>query len=315
MNIVASSVPGITRSLLEKDGILYAIDPVDATNWLDDAEYDEKHGVDLTGSSHLADVYLQHAPAGDNLSILEVGCGSGFLTIGLNAKERIEQLVAIDISKKFLHLTRDRLADFPNGRTILLCGDISDRSLFEEGAFDAVFGNSLLHHIYDIEAFLFALKHAVRPNGTIVFSEPCQQGKSLVSFFCAAMVSADASHNDPLFSDVDRARIGALLEIHKREEAVRHDQTLKLAWEDKHCFDTIELSRMADRLGFAKFEHFNTSPILDGFQAEVSATLRLMDVNKPLDRFSWLFDAFQDEYVSMCEDYVQTPHQLVVFTR
>lgn len=315
MNKKKSSALGINRPLDEQDGILYAIDPVDATNWLDGAEYDEKHGVDLKGSSHLADVYLQYAPEGNDLSILEVGCGSGFLTIGLDAKSRIRQLVAVDISKKFLTQTRDRLPDYPNGRTTLLCGDVADPLLFDNGTFDAAFGNSLLHHIYDTEAFLIALKHAVRPGGSVVFSEPCQQGKSLVSFFCTAMLSAEAGNADTLFSDDEREKISALLEIHKREEAVRHDQSLKLQWEDKHCFDTLELKRLAQKLGFSKFDNFNTSRISDGFRGEVERTLKLMDVTKPLERFAWLFDAFQDEYVSMCEVHVQTPHQFLVFTR
>ena len=41
--------------------------------------------------------------------------------------------------------------------------------------------------------------------------------------------------------------------------------------------------------------------------------LRLVEVDKPLDRFAPLFEAFQSEYIEMCK--VETPHQMIVFTR
>lgn len=300
------------RQLVADAGVLYAIDPVDAHNWLDGSEYDEKHGVDANASKHLAEAYLAHVPS-DNLSILEVGCGSGFLTMGLEVHPRVARVVAVDISKKFLSQARDRLP--ANGKTTLVCADLTDDTLFKQGLFDAALGNSFLHHIYDYEGFLTALLRVIRPGGKVIFSEPCQQGKSLVSFFCAVMMQMDKASPVPLFSERDCERIGWILEIGKREATVRNNPEKKLEWEDKHCFDTRDLERVAKRLGFAGFESFNTGAIQDGLQAEVAATLRLVDVNKPLDRFAGLFDAFQSEYVEMCEPYVETPHQLIVFTR
>jgi 2-polyprenyl-3-methyl-5-hydroxy-6-metoxy-1,4-benzoquinol methylase len=313
--VLDHNVYGITRRARVEDDIAYAIDPLDAHNWLDEKEYDAHHAVDMTASHHLADVYVSFAPPGDHLSILEVGCGSGNLTIGLNGNRRVKRLIACDISKQMLSLTRDRLPAYPNDRTTLLCADISDKSLFAGGAFDAAFGNSLLHHIYDYEQFLTALKHTIRPGGTIAFSEPCQQGKSLISFLCALLIQLDGKSDDPVFSSHDRDMVQALLDINRREEDVRHDQALKLQWEDKHCFDTRELNDVARDLGFSSFENFNTQKIVDGLRGEVVSHLRLVGVNCHLDRFSPMFDAFQREYVSLCEPYIQTPHQMLVFTR
>jgi ubiquinone/menaquinone biosynthesis C-methylase UbiE len=236
----------------EEDDILYAIDPIDAHNWLDAQEYDAHHAVDIEGSHHLADVYVRYAPGTKDLSVLEVGCGSGNLTIGLDANKRVKKLVACDISRQMLTLTRDRLPSYPNAKTSLVCADISDQALFSEGAFDAAFGNSLLHHIYDYEQFLLALKHTIRPGGVIVFSEPCQQGKSLISFLCAMLMQLDALSDDPVFSAHDCVMIQALLDINRREVDVRHDQSLKLQWEDKHCFDTKALADMAHDLAVCR---------------------------------------------------------------
>jgi ubiquinone/menaquinone biosynthesis C-methylase UbiE len=313
--MITSKVAGIKRPLRNEQGILFAIDPIDAHNWLDGQDYDTHHAVDMVASHHLADAYLSYVPEGKEVSVLEVGCGSGNLTIGLDANKRIATLIACDISRKMLNATRDRLPAYPNKKTSLVCADVSDRNLFSEGIFDAAFGNSILHHIYDYEQFLLDLKHTIRPGGVIVFSEPCQQGKSLISFLCAMILQIDSKSIRPVFSETDRAMIQALLDINRREGDVRHDQTLKKQWEDKHCFDTKLLSEAAKDLGFAKFENFNTQRVVDGLREEVKNHLLLVGVKCPLESFSAVFDSFQKEYVSLCEGYIQTPHQMIVFTK
>ena len=55
--------------------------------------------------------------------------------------------------------------------------------------------------------------------------------------------------------------------------------------------------------------------MVDGLKQEVVNHLRLVGVDLPLERFDATFAAFQKEYVALCEDYIQTPHQFVVFTK
>jgi SAM-dependent methyltransferase len=186
---------------------------------------------------------------------------------------------------------------------------------FRDGVFDAIFGNSILHHIYDYEALLAKLRTLVRPGGQLVFSEPCQQGKSLVSFFLATAVNLDLAQGGMYFTDDERHRIRAILGIHMRELRAAPDPSIKLQWEDKHIFDTHKLPEMAHRLGFTKFERFNTNKIHDGLRASTERTMKIMGITKTMEPFRFMFDAFQKQYISALSDAVETPHQFLVFTR
>lgn len=100
--------------------------------------------------------------------VLELGCGAGALTIHLLQQRPDLELVGCDISEVALSKARERCLDFPSATF-----EVQDATAltYPEGAFVAVLGNSVLHHL-PLEAALKECFRVLRPGGRICFFEP-----------------------------------------------------------------------------------------------------------------------------------------------
>src|SRR5712692_2342425 len=96
--------------------------------------------------------------------VLELGCGTGEFTRRV-APSRA-RLVALDLSTDLLRKARERVP----GSVRFMIGD-AHLLPFNSGAFDAVYGCSVLHHL-DVEVALREVRRVLRPGGHLVFSEP-----------------------------------------------------------------------------------------------------------------------------------------------
>lgn len=95
------------------------------------------------------------------LSVLDVGCGDGFLAARLAL--RVPQVTAIDVDAPVLGRARAR---FPDAEVTWCHGDVLTYPLAPE-SFDAVVSNAALHHLADARAGLRRLGELVRPGGTL----------------------------------------------------------------------------------------------------------------------------------------------------
>lgn len=97
----------------------------------------------------------------DAASVLDVGCGDGFLAARLS--QRIPRVVAVDIDQPVLERATQR---FPSAPVQWRHGDIL--AIADElGDFDAVVSNATLHHLPDTRAALACWRRLVRPGGTL----------------------------------------------------------------------------------------------------------------------------------------------------
>ena len=121
---------------------------------------------------------LDGLPAGAR--VLEVGCGTGLLTEALSRPVRggsVRSLCAIDISLDLLRQARRRLAAgggagaAEGGGAAVLSVQNAYGTALRAGAFDAVVGISVLHHL-DLDAALAEFRRLLRPGGVLRFSEP-----------------------------------------------------------------------------------------------------------------------------------------------
>jgi SAM-dependent methyltransferase len=99
------------------------------------------------------------------MTILEVGCGTGYFT-GELARSGAE-IVAIDVSPELLEIARANYSA-PNVRYEI---QNAYALMYSDATFDSVVGSSILHHL-EIEQALREIYRVLKPRGTIYFTEP-----------------------------------------------------------------------------------------------------------------------------------------------
>ena len=132
------------------------------------------------------------------LSVLDIGCGTGFATkqvlAGIGA-EKIQKIVCADPSKEMLIECKNALSAYPVEVEYLeaTIDDLSNRV----NQFDIVVCNSVLHHVFELEAFLDIVARLVKPGGFyIVGHEPA----------ASAMQNAEIQRYTRLFRNYSRVR-------------------------------------------------------------------------------------------------------------
>jgi SAM-dependent methyltransferase len=99
------------------------------------------------------------------MTILELGCGTGYFTREL--KHSGAEIVAIDISPELLEIAKAE-SSAPNVRYEI---QNACALTYPDGIFDSVVGSSILHHL-EIEEALAEVYRVLKPGGTIYFTEP-----------------------------------------------------------------------------------------------------------------------------------------------
>lgn len=107
---------------------------------------------------------LDRAIPGD-ASILEVGCGTGQMSLFLARAERV--VVGADLTRASLELGRDAAARFGVDRVVFVETDLRYPGMREE-AFDVVYSSGVLHHTPDPRASFAAIARLAKPGGYVI---------------------------------------------------------------------------------------------------------------------------------------------------
>jgi 2-polyprenyl-3-methyl-5-hydroxy-6-metoxy-1,4-benzoquinol methylase len=111
-----------------------------------------------------AELIVAGAKIGPGSRVLEIGCGTGLFTE--HFAESGADIVAVDLSPELLDLARRRGLE---RRVQFLERNFEDCDA--EGPFDAVIGNSVLHHL-DLDQAWRKIHSLLKPGGRISFAEP-----------------------------------------------------------------------------------------------------------------------------------------------
>ena len=99
------------------------------------------------------------------LAVLDVCCGTGFLSFHLLSKVRPAALTLLDGSQDELHESKKLLQDqYPEVRATFVKADLIENGL-PPSSFDVIIGNSFLHHLYDMPRAASELKRLLKPGG------------------------------------------------------------------------------------------------------------------------------------------------------
>jgi malonyl-CoA O-methyltransferase len=126
--------------------------------------YDRVAGLQRTVGKELLDSINATKLAG---TLLDLGCGTGFLTRELLARSNHETTIALDIALSMLQTTQGKLAEKRN--IIYVCADAEQLPLSGQ-SIDSVFSNLALQWCRDLEAVFTGIRRALKPDGQLVFS-------------------------------------------------------------------------------------------------------------------------------------------------
>jgi SAM-dependent methyltransferase len=101
----------------------------------------------------------------DNSSVLEIGCGTGMLSIEIG--KRNAHLTAVDISEDLLEIAKNNNSQ--SGIHFMV--EDACNMTFESGKFDLVIGSSAFHHL-DVDSAIREFYRVLKPGGKLVFTEP-----------------------------------------------------------------------------------------------------------------------------------------------
>ena len=247
------SCSGCGASFPREDGILDFVRSRSDTG-LDVTAYDEQKRVSPEAATalfkHLKALARSAIP--DDLgTVLEVGAGTGFLTIGMLQQSTFQRAVITDISPAMLTLCRARVlehVDSGKNERIAFATYASDDPLFRDGVFDLAIANSVLHHIENYYSFLRDMHNALKPGGYFVCVEPSRTfhealSRAMADSLCQAMAQANPGDNSDL-----KKLAGWIFDLRYRLAFPADPAIANL--EDKHLFSREELSQAGSVAGF-----------------------------------------------------------------
>ena len=284
-------------------------------NALEDIDYDTVQGVNAEASRGTGVLWWDHiqkaSPSGLPSQVLEIGAGTGLLTCGLAMQGPTWDYVATDASAQFLAVNRSRFPRMARPPIWLRCS--FERLPFRSGSFDAVLGNSVLHHVYDYETTLCELRRVLRHNGILVLGEPVLQGTVYIGLIARLMLQFADRTKTIYLSGEERRALTDVATMAGREFWQHIAARNRDNWNDKHLFDIEDLKATALRSGFTNVQVFGWKTVDDGYMVEFVAALSHVGfTGRIVDRFAFLFQALQASVVSQLPDQLPTAFAHIV---
>ncbi|NOQ36179.1 MAG: malonyl-ACP O-methyltransferase BioC [Methylococcaceae bacterium] len=100
-------------------------------------------------------------------TVLDIGCGTGFLTNELVTLSGYQQLIALDLALPMVQTTRTKLANIKE--LLYICADAENLPL-QLNSVDTIFSNVALQWCQNLESVFSDIKRILKPEGRLVFS-------------------------------------------------------------------------------------------------------------------------------------------------
>lgn len=299
------------------DGVVDLLVDKSLRTALEDVDYDATAGyndvtIDRIGKSWLT-VFKNAGILINGKRVLEIGAGTGALTVALLRNSTVHQLFATDVSDSFLRVTTER-ARFDERLTAVRCD--CNHVPVRDGSFDLIVGRSILHHLLDYDQVLTQCARILDKGGSAIFFEPMLEGKLVVAMFTAMIIDLAKREVNSDFSKQD---------LQKMEGMVRH--ITKASWlpqtreqleklEDKYIFTLAGMREKGLMAGFAKVEIISDDRALDpSLWSNTVGTLRILGIDaKKLEKYKLLGQSYARTFGAF-EEFRYTPMGYFCFTK
>jgi ubiquinone/menaquinone biosynthesis C-methylase UbiE/uncharacterized protein YbaR (Trm112 family) len=290
------------------DGVPVLLNDTTVGTQLDEIDLTEKQIDDAaTKWEEIIDTIGLGAPAA-----MEIGAGTGTLTLALRRTSVVSRLVATDVSVQFLRELRLRVGDDP-AVSVIVC-DSNERH-FQPEVFDLVVGRSILHHLLDYEDTLRNCCDMLRPGGAAVFFEPVLEGKTTVALLVALMLRCDEEIAGHVFTEAERNKLRGLVR-HLIKSKLGLDRETLAQYEDKYIFGIEEMREVGRRVGFAEVEFRNNGDVKPAYWGYVAKTCQLLGIaTEKVDRYRWIGVQYAATYALMFPERLVTPMGFFIFRK
>lgn len=179
------------------------------------------------------DLLRQFLPQNLTGNVVDLGCGTGFLTQALLPYCENANLIALDLALPMLRTTREKLADLVD----YVCAD-AEHLPFAKNSIDTLLSNVALQWCQPIDGALNELHHALKVDGTLIFSTFGSQ--TLCELKTAWASVDDFAHVNSFYNaqQLEKALQQAAgfnhLEINVQQYLPRYESVLDLMHELKH---------------------------------------------------------------------------------
>ena len=126
--------------------------------------YDGLAALQRSAGNLLLDQFADNDVSG---KILDLGCGTGFLTGKILNLSGYQEITAVDVALPMLQKTRDKFFPVPNLN--YLCAD-AESLPFKGNCFDWIFSNLALQWCRNLDAVFNEIGRILNPDGRLVFS-------------------------------------------------------------------------------------------------------------------------------------------------
>lgn len=190
---------------------------------------------------------------GDDIgNVLEIGAGTGLLTIGMLAGSRFDSAVITDISPQMLQICKRRVGEkLQPLQDVQFATFSGDEDIFADGTVDLCVANSVLHHVSDYPALLAKIKNALKPGGKAIFVEPGAAYHDALSHAMSDTLCSRIAYGQMRGLGDSAKRISTLITDIRSRIAFAHDKAYIAQLEDKYIFSRQDLSDAAEEAGFS----------------------------------------------------------------
>jgi 2-polyprenyl-3-methyl-5-hydroxy-6-metoxy-1,4-benzoquinol methylase len=185
-------------------------------------------------------------------TVLEIGAGTGMLSLGMLKDSEFNAAIITDVSREMLNLNRARMIQEVSHGNKVTYATYAGSNIFHPDSFDLCIGNSVLHHVENYQQMLRDLRAALRPGGTAIFIEPTKDFHDAMARSISDALIQLLACDEIAISDCKMLAAWAYdvrLRISSAEDA-----NIINALEDKYLFSREILARDADEAGFGGVE-------------------------------------------------------------
>jgi SAM-dependent methyltransferase len=171
--------------------------------------------------------------------LLELGCGTGRLSVGLPRFFDANRVIVTDGSSTFVDLTRRKFEG--NGLALPYLGvlQFDDLGKLPDGVFSMLVMTSTLHHVNEYREFIATAAQKLAPGGCIVVQEPLFEGLFLMGLIAKSLLRQ--APDDEIRRDL--ALLSDTMEFYCRNDVD------KSSAEDKYAFRLSDILAAANTAG------------------------------------------------------------------